>query len=130
MTRFVERADDHEIRPLESAVKNFKRVSTRTTDILELLAGQRGLLRGPRAGRASNALQQLLEGIKARVHALRATSLSRPGRVAETVAELEAIVAAIASREAALASQLCAEHVRNACSTALTSLARPRRPYH
>ncbi len=122
VTRFVERARDHEIRSLKSAVKNFKRASTRTTDILELLRAKEAFYEVLVRGARSNALQQLLEGIKARVHALRATSLSQPGRLAQTVAELEAIVTAISSREAALASQLCAEHVRNACSTALTSL--------
>jgi DNA-binding GntR family transcriptional regulator len=122
VTRFVERAHDSEVRSLRATVKNFKRVANRTTDILELLRAKEFfydvLVRGAR----SNALQQLLEGIKARVHALRATSLSHPGRVNQTVAELEAIVAAIADRDAALASRLCDEHVRNACRTALMSL--------
>ncbi len=122
VTRFVERAEDREVRLLKTAVRNFKRVSSHTTDTLELLRAKEFfydvLVRGAR----SNALQQQLEGIKGRVHALRATSLSHPGRVAQTVAELEAIVAAIAARDAVLASQLCAEHVRNACKTALASL--------
>jgi DNA-binding GntR family transcriptional regulator len=122
VARFVERAGDNEIRLLKTALRNFKRVSTRTTDILELLRAKElfydVLIRGAR----SNALQQLLEGIKARVHALRATSISHPGRLTETVAELEAIVAAISGRDAALAAQLCEEHVRNACRTALMSL--------
>jgi DNA-binding GntR family transcriptional regulator len=122
VTRFVERATDAEIRSLRTAVKNFKRVANRTTDILELLRAKEifydVLVRGAR----SNALQQLLDGIKARVHALRATSLSHPGRVSQTVAELGAIVEAITLRDAEKASRLCAEHVRNACKTALASL--------
>ena len=36
VTRFVERADDREVRLLKTAVRNFKRFS-HTTDILELL---------------------------------------------------------------------------------------------
>jgi len=79
VTRFVERSHDREIRSLKTAVKNFRRASTRPTDILELLRAKEPfydvLVRGGR----SNALQQLLEGIKARVHALRATLLSQPG---------------------------------------------------
>ncbi len=122
VTRFVERARDHEIRSLKSAVKNFRRVSARTTDILELLRAKESFYEVLVRGARSNALQQLLEGIKARVHALRAASLSQPGRVAQTVAELEGIVTAISDRDAARASQLCAEHVRNACNTALITL--------
>lgn len=122
VTRFVERAGDDEVRTLKMALKNFKRVSARTTDILQLLQAKElfydVLIRGAR----SDGLQQLLDGIKARVHALRATSLSQRGRVSETIAELEAIVEAIAERDAPTASRLCAEHVRNACRVALASL--------
>jgi DNA-binding GntR family transcriptional regulator len=122
VTRFVERAEDREVRSLKTAVRNFKRVSSHTTDILELLRAKEFFYEVLVRGARSTALQQQLEGIKGRVHALRATSLSHPGRVAQTVAELEAIVAAIAARDAVLASQLCAEHVRNACQTALAGL--------
>ena len=122
VTRFVERAADSEIRSLHSTVKNFRRVTNRTTDILELLRAKELFYDVLVKGARSNALQQLLEGIKARVHALRATSLSHPGRVTQTVAELEAIVEAITVRDAERASRLCAEHVRNACATALASL--------
>jgi DNA-binding GntR family transcriptional regulator len=122
VTRFVERAQDSEIRSLKAAVRNFKRVSSRTTDILELLRAKEFFYDVLVQGARSNALQQLLEGIKGRVHALRATSLSHPGRVTQTLAELEAIVAAISDRDAPLASRLCEEHIRNACRTALMSL--------
>lgn len=122
VTRFVERASDDEIRALQEATAHYKGVSDRTTDILALLRAKElfyeVLIRGAR----SNALQQLLEGIKARVQALRATSLSRPGRATETVAELQAVVTAIASRDAPLASRLCAEHVRMASHHALLGL--------
>lgn len=122
VTRFVERATEREVRLLGAALKNFNRVAARTSDILQLLRAKEMfydvLVRGAR----SASLQQVLEGIEARVHALRATSLSHPGRVAETSAELEAIVAAIRERNAALASKLCAEHVRNACEIAVASL--------
>jgi DNA-binding GntR family transcriptional regulator len=122
VTWFVERAGDSEVRSLKATVKNFKRVASRTTDTLELLRAKEYfydvLIRGAR----SNGLQQVLEGINARVHALRATSLSHPGRVAQTVSELEGIVTAIAGRNATLAAKLCDEHIRNACRTALATL--------
>jgi len=122
VARFVERASDDEVRALQETVANYKRVADRTTDILALLGAKESFYEVLIRGARSNALQQLLEGIKARVQALRATSLSRPGRAMETVGELQAIMAAIASRDAALASRLCAEHVRTASHTALVSL--------
>lgn len=122
VTRFVERADERELRQLKNAVKNFKRVAGRTTDTLELLRAKELFYEVLVGGARSIALQQLLEGIKVRVHVLRATSMSHPGRVAETAAELEAIVAAMSDRDVGRAVQLCTEHVRNACATALLSL--------
>ena len=122
VTWFVGRANDKEIRSLKATVKNFKRVASRTTDILELLRAKEYFYDVLIGGARSNALQQMLEGINARVHALRATSLSHPGRVAQTVSELEAIVGAISDRNGRLASKLCDEHIRNACRTALMSL--------
>jgi DNA-binding GntR family transcriptional regulator len=122
VTWFVERAEDKEVRSLTAAVKHFKRVAGMTTDTLELLRAKElfydVLIRGAR----SNALQQLLEGINSRVHALRATSLSHPGRVLQTAGELEAIVDAVSERNAALASRRCEQHIRNACQIALAHL--------
>jgi DNA-binding GntR family transcriptional regulator len=128
VTRFVERASDQEVRSLKAALKNFKRVSLRTTDILELLRAKEAIYEVLVRGARSYALQQLLEGIKARVHALRATSLSHPGRLSETLAELEAMIGAIAERNSTLASELCAQHVHNACNIALKSLREAEEP--
>lgn len=122
VTRFVERAEERDVRQLKAAVRHFKRVSARTADTLELLRAKELFYEVLVRGARSLALQQLLEGIKGRVHVLRATSLSRSGRAAETVAELEGIVSAIAQRDGVLASKLCAEHVRNARDIALASL--------
>jgi DNA-binding GntR family transcriptional regulator len=122
VTWFVERADERELRALRASVKHFKRVASLTNDILELLRAKSVFYQVLIGGARSNALQQLLEGINARVHALRATSLSHPGRVAQTATELEAIVDAIGERDAARASELCDLHIRNACRIALISL--------
>lgn len=50
-------------------------------------------------------------------------SLSAPGRVEETMAELEAIVSAIEMRDAEEAARLCAVHVANAAGTVQRQLA-------
>ncbi len=120
--RFVERATDEEIEQLSGTIDALAEVSDNSHDIREILQAKDrfyGVLIG---GARSAALQQLLEGIQARVQVLRATSLSEAGRSLEVVRELRAVVAAIADRDAEQASRLCAEHVRKASVTALHSL--------
>jgi DNA-binding GntR family transcriptional regulator len=119
---FVERASDDEVAKLKQTVEDLAEVSERTTDIREILASKDRFYSVLIAGARSGALQQLLEGIQARVQVLRATSLSEVGRSLEVVRELRAVAAAIGERDAARASQLCAAHVRKASITALHSL--------
>jgi DNA-binding GntR family transcriptional regulator len=119
---FVERADDAEVASLVATVENLATVTSKTEDVKKLMAAKDQFYVVLIAGAKSAALQQLLEGIQARVQMLRATSLSEAGRSFEVVAELRAIVAAIEKRDAPLASQLTAEHIRTASITALHSL--------
>jgi DNA-binding GntR family transcriptional regulator len=120
--RFVERATDEEVADLSRAVEAFARLASSSHDIREILTAKDQFYTVLIAGARSAALQQLLEGIKARVQVLRATSLSETGRALEVVRELRGVVAAIAARDADLASRLCAEHVHTASITALHSL--------
>jgi len=119
---FVEHASDDEVQRLVTTVENLAVVTARTDDVKELLAVKDKFYAVLIAGAKSAALQQLLEGIQARVQVLRATSLSEAGRSSEAVTELRAIAAAIRDRNAGLASQLTAAHVRKASITALNSL--------
>lgn len=120
--RFVERATDDEVAKLQETVEDLAVVASETDDIRVILAAKDRFYAVLIAGARSSALQQLLEGIQARVQVLRATSLSEEGRTPEVVRELRGVVTAIGSRDAELASRLCAEHVRAAASTALSSL--------
>jgi DNA-binding GntR family transcriptional regulator len=120
--RFVERATDAEVEKLSQTIDDLAVVSDNSHDIREILAAKDRFYAVLIAGARSAALQQLLEGIQARVQVLRATSLSEAGRAFEVVRELRAVVAAIAERDAEKASRLCAEHVRKASVTALHSL--------
>src|SRR5690606_9472961 len=122
--RFVERATDAEVADLAAAVEEFALAaeSGRVDDIRGLLGTKDRFYTVLIAGARSAALQQLLEGIQARVQVLRATSLSESGRLPQAVQELRDIAAAIADRDADLAARLCAEHVRAAAATAMPSL--------
>ena len=120
--RFVERASDAEVKQLEGTIDNLARVSAETENVRDIFAAKDQFYAVLIAGAKSAALQGLLEAIQARVQVLRATSLSEHGRSSQVVVELRAVVAAIADRDAELASRLCAAHVRTAAITALHSL--------
>ena len=119
---FVERATDAEVEKLRKTVRDVAKVAEKTDDTRQILGAKDGFYTVLIAGARSAALQQLIEQIQARVQVLRATSLSEQGRAHEMVSELEAIVEAIAQRDAPLASKLTAEHIRKASVTALHSL--------
>lgn len=120
--RFVERASDDEIEALSAAVDGYETVAKSGAGVREMLAAKDGFYAVLIAGARSSALQQLLEGIQARVQVLRATSLSEEGRSTEVVQELRDVVSAVRARDAELAAARCAAHVRKAAITALHHL--------
>ncbi len=119
---FVERADESRVVALQAAVEELAEVTEHSADVRKVLAAKDRFYSVLQAGAESPALQQLLDGLKARVQTLRATSLSETGRPAQVVAELRAVAEAVARRDAASASQLSAAHVRMAARTAMEAL--------
>lgn len=122
VTRFVERASDQQVVRLQEAVERFHDATIRTADIRQILQAKDLFYTVLIEGAASSALQQLLEGIQARVQILRATSLSEEGRTFAAVRELRAVVDAITKRDAPLAARLTADHIRAAAETALAHM--------
>ncbi len=120
--RFVERATDAQVERLQAAVERFHDETIRTADIRQILAAKDLFYVVLIEGAASAALQQLLEGIQARVQVLRATSLSEEGRTFAAVRELRAVVEAVRRRDVEEASARCAAHIRAASVTALSHL--------
>jgi DNA-binding GntR family transcriptional regulator len=120
--RFVERATDEQVERLGRTVEEFARVVESGAEVRDILAAKNAFYVVLIDGASTNAVQQLLEAIQARVQALRATSLAEPGRARDVIGELQDIVAAIAARDAARASDRMAAHVRAAARTALSSL--------
>ncbi|WP_344753450.1 GntR family transcriptional regulator [Gryllotalpicola koreensis] len=119
---FVERAAPALFEELDRTVEDLAALVARGAEVRLVLAAKDRFYGVLIAGAQSPALQQLLEGLKARVQVLRATSLSEPGRPEAVVAELRGIAAAVARRDAALASRLCADHIHKAAITALGAL--------
>lgn len=120
--RFVEKASDEQVVALGAAVEQFATTVSDGADVFEVLQAKGEFYRVLLEGAASVVYQELVERLQTRVHVLRATSLSAPGRADETIEELRALVAAIRRRDALAATSLCAAHIRAAAKTALAHL--------
>ena len=65
---------------------------------------------------------QMLKQLNNRVTVLRRISMSQPGRLPQTLQELDAIVAAIEHSDADTAARLCEAHVKKAAESVLRSI--------
>jgi GntR family transcriptional regulator, trigonelline degradation regulator len=74
------------------------------------------------AGARNQTIAEIVEGLQTRVSFLRATSMAQPGRPAETVEEVRAIVDALDAGDAERAAEASAFHVRQAARTVLDAL--------
>jgi len=97
-------------------------VEAAVDDIRALLAAKVEFYEALINGTRNIELKQLLDTITRRVTAVRAVSLSKPGRPKESVAEVQEICAAAIAADADLAERLCREHVKNAAAAALPRL--------
>lgn len=65
---------------------------------------------------------QMLRQLNNRVTVLRRISMAQPGRLPQTLKELDAIVTAIEQRDGELAARLCGAHVQQAVENVLRSM--------
>lgn len=122
--RFTQRATDEEVARLVTLLDHHDHVVRRTTNTMELLESKDGFYDVLFAGAHSQTLVTALNGIKARVRALRSTSLSRPGRPEEAAAEMRDVVEAILRRDPEEAARLNTLHLRHAAAIATEELRR------
>jgi DNA-binding GntR family transcriptional regulator len=118
---FAERADESAKRGLRQSFEDLAvaYASRDTTLILEKkTAFYDTLLRGS----GSTTAHALLRQIHARVTLLRATSLSRPARLDESIAEVRLIVEAIEAGDGDAAWQRTIDHISAASAAALAAL--------
>lgn len=73
-------------------------------------------------GGGNEALRSIACTLHARISLLRSLSLTRPGRAAESMAELAEIVAAVAANDADAAAKACSHHVEAAGLAASSAL--------
>jgi DNA-binding GntR family transcriptional regulator len=65
-------------------------------------------------GAGNQTIKGILDGLRARVAALRTTTLGAPGRPQQSVEEIRAIVEAIEARDGEAAAEAASNHVRQA----------------
>lgn len=116
---FAERANEVQIEALDAAVRRIEQVVGKPPSILRAKAAfYEALFEG--AGNLE--MCRLLEMIHRRVTLLRGLSLSVPGRPAQSVREMHAILAAARLRDPEATAQRCIEHVYAAAEAALIAL--------
>lgn len=118
---FVERATAAELKALEAAFTAFKKGS-RGKPGKDVLAIKATFYAALTEGAHNPVLVDMLRMIHGRVTMLRAHTLSLPGRLAISVAELGDIVEAIGRRDADATGLACRRHVMNAAAIATAIL--------
>ena len=127
--QFAERATDVHMRALRRAFEGIEtprevRPSQQPGDA----RGQAATSTTPCSrARPTARIQRLVESLQARVTVLRAASMSQPGRAAQTVEEVRAIVEALERRDGDAAAAACVHHVNEAARTVFEAMAAAER---
>lgn len=118
---FAEHADDKQRAALQDAFRKLKR-SFKDTDPLARLRAKNHFYDCLVDGTGNQALGDTLRLLNARIMLLRATSLRAPGRSADSMAELAAMMEALDAKDGKKARSLAEEHIRNAAKAAIELL--------
>jgi DNA-binding GntR family transcriptional regulator len=121
--QFAERADDAQRVALRRAFEGIEAAVGMPREGHALLAAKKRFYDALFDGARNVTIAEIVEGLQTRVTFLRATSLSQPGRPAQTVEEVRAIVDALDAGDADAAAEACAYHVRQASRTVMAAVA-------
>ncbi|MEV6322886.1 GntR family transcriptional regulator [Nocardia sp. NPDC051787] len=121
--QFVEHASEEKVRQLREAFDVIAAHASGQGAAVDMLEAKKRFYDTLLTGSGNVTVQEIVEGLQARVTMLRALSLSQPGRAANSVAEMREIVEAVEARDAQRAADACARHVRQAARTALEAMA-------
>lgn len=116
---FVEHASAAQRKALARALERVERQFAKGTPILAAKDAFYDVLF---EGGGNEALRSVAVGLHARVSVLRSLSMSVPGRLEHSVAELRAIVDAVRAGDADAAAAACARHVEEAGRAGLRAL--------
>jgi GntR family transcriptional regulator, trigonelline degradation regulator len=118
---FVENASPAQRRALASALRAVERAAVKGP--AAMLAAKDKFYDVLFEGGGNEALRSMAGTLHARINLLRSMSLSRPGRPAESLAELGEIVAAVTANDADAAAKACSHHAESAGMAGFSALA-------
>lgn len=110
---------DAELRELE---RTLAAIQTSLTPLDELLRAKRAFYTALIRASHNEIIGEQLDGVQARISQLRRMTLTRPDRGASMIAELQAVVDAIAEKDDVRAFTASVEHVMSASAIALAHL--------
>jgi len=116
---FVQHASQARRAALAKALQRIERLAAKGAP---MLAAQDSFYDVLFEGGGNEALRAVIAGLHARVSVLRPLSLSVPGRPAQSIAELRAIVDAVLANDAEGAARACSRHVEEAGQVCLQAL--------
>ncbi len=120
---FAERGSDADIARLKEAVAGFRKAAE-GDDRATLVEAKTRFYSVLMEGADNMFIRQSLTALHNRITLLRVTSMTQQGRLADSVAEIEDIYAAIAAHDGARAEEACKHHIAKAAEVALAVLAK------
>jgi DNA-binding GntR family transcriptional regulator len=120
--QFVERASEEQLSSLRDAFESLAEAAREPASVVGMLAAKKAFYDALFEGAANQTIQEIVQGLQARVTLLRRASLMHPGRPTEAVGEVRGIVEAIERRDAAAAERASIRHVNEACGIVLAQL--------
>jgi DNA-binding GntR family transcriptional regulator len=117
--QFVENASDAQVLELRQAFDALESSQRETAETPQVFLQAKNMFYDVLfAGAANETVRSILEGLQARIALLRATTLTAPGRLEQSLVEIRAIVKAVEQRDGDAAAEAAAHHVRQAARTA------------
>ncbi len=120
--RFAEIGSAEQVVALENAFKDFKAAAKRA-DRKALLEAKTKFYAVLLEGGGNPFVTQTLTALHNRINALRGTSMTKPGRLKESVSEIQEIVDAIKAGDGERAGRACERHINIASGVALEMIA-------
>jgi DNA-binding GntR family transcriptional regulator len=115
---FAELASDAQLKALQDAFAKLREAYV-SADSIKMLAAKSHFYDCLVAGSGNETLGTMLRQLQARAMVLRATSLSQPGRTAESEREIAELMKAIKKRDGAAARKASMAHITKAAQAAL-----------
>jgi DNA-binding GntR family transcriptional regulator len=120
--QFVDRASEDAVISLRQAYVGIRESSVGGGDSRALLQAKNHFYEVLFDGAGNHTIRSILGGLHSRVTALRAMSLSAPGRRAQSLEEIGAIVDAVERRDADAAERASSRHVQQAARVLFAAL--------